>query len=145
MNYIPAVTNGSLNSLFRDFDALTHRVFGDLDLPSVYPRVDVWETEKEYVLEAELPGFSEQDVDVRVKDGLLTIASRSGAEGESKTGEGPKYLIRERKSQAFERSFKLPKDADQETISALYRQGILTLTVGKRPETQPRQITIRTE
>ncbi len=143
MNYLSTVSNGSLNSLLRDFDTLTNRVFGDRDQSSGLPRVDVIETEKEYQLEADLPGYSEKDVQVQVKDGLLTISSQKYEEKEGKVE--TLYLIKERWNSGFERSFKLPKDADQDNITAVFKNGILTLTIGRRPETQPKQITIRSE
>lgn len=142
MNYISTLSNGSLGGLLRDFDTLTSRVFGDMDRPAGFPRVDVSENEKEYILEAELAGYSDKDVDVRVKDGLLTIAS---VPREEKKGAEVQYLIRERRDYGFERSFKLPKDADQENISAVFKNGILTLSIGRKPETQPRTIAIRSE
>ena len=135
MNYLSTVSNGSLNDLFR--------AFGDMERPSGLPRVDVIETEKDYRLEADLPGYSENDVQVQVKDGLLTISSAKN-EDKEETVE-TLYLIRERRNTGFERSFKLPKDADQDNISAVYKNGILSLTIGRRPEAQPKLINIRSE
>lgn len=145
MNYIHQAANGSLNTLFRDFDVLANRVFGEMDRPSGFPRVDVFEREGEYILEAEIPGYSEKDVEVRVKDSLLTISGQPVKPAESGQEGAPRYLIRERRDTGFERSFKLPKDADPGQVTALYRNGILTLTIARKPEAQPRQITIRTE
>jgi HSP20 family protein len=124
-------------------DRLFNNFFEDLPQDGSYtPRVDVREEEGRYLLEAEIPGFSEKDVDVRVDDNLLTISSRK--EEDKQTTEA-RYLVRERKSREFSRSFVLPKDVDSEKISGSFSNGILTLSMEKRPEAKPRQIEIRQE
>ncbi len=104
------------------------------------PAVDIREEEDRYVLEAELPGLNEKDVDVKVEENLLTLSSsREENHEEKKNG----YLIRERKAASFNRSFVLPKDVDRERIEARFRNGLLTLTIPKNPKDQPRRIEIR--
>ncbi|WP_319559655.1 Hsp20/alpha crystallin family protein [Marispirochaeta sp.] len=127
-------------SLWNDMDRLFNNFFEDLPQDGLYsPRVDVREEEDRYLLEAEIPGLSENDVEVKVDDNLLTISS--GKE-EKKEQDEVNYLVRERKSLVFSRSFVLPKDVDNEKISGSFSNGILTLTMEKRPEAKPRQIKI---
>ena len=107
---------------------------------SVSPAVDIREIDDSYVLEAELPGLTEKDVDVKVEDTLLTISSKTEDEKEEeKNG----YLVRERRAASFSRCFVLPKDVDRENISASFSNGLLQLALPKSPETKPRSIEVK--
>ena len=129
----------------------TYDVFGNFDRffnglfptggygPSGTPVVDIQENESGYVLEAELPGFADDDLDVKVNDNLLTIAAETKSENDSKK-EG--YLLRERKSRSFQRSFVLPRDVDKESIEASFENGVLTLNLQKTSEAKPKQIEV---
>jgi len=105
--------------------------------------VDVKETEKAYVLEAELPGLDEKDVEIRLDGSTLTLQSKKEEkeEKEGHTGDG-NYLIRERRYSSFSRSFKLPDNADKESITASFKNGILSLEITKKNEAQARLIQI---
>ena len=107
------------------------------------PAVDIRETEKAYVLEAELPGFNEKDIEIRLNSKHLTIESKKTEEknGENATQEGS-YLIQERRYSSFSRSFKLPDNADPEGITASFTNGILSLEISKKPEGQQKLIQI---
>ena len=96
------------------------------------PAVDVREEDKQYVVEAELPGMTEKDVEVDVDEDTLTIASKRQEETEEKK-EG--YLRRERRSTAFKRSFALPPDVEESKIDATFKNGLLTVTLPKGKET----------
>lgn len=132
-------------SLLNDFDRLFENVFSGV--PSFEgtntPVVDVREEKERYVLEAELPGMTEKDVDVHVEDNMLTIKSAKEEEKEEKNEEG--YLVRERRSRSFSRSFVLPKDVDRDKVEARFRNGLLTLTMPKSAESKARQIQIKAE
>jgi HSP20 family protein len=106
------------------------------------PAVDVREEDDRYVLEAEIPGRKEDDIDVTVNEGLLTIASKDQDQKEENR-EG--YVLRERRTMPFSRAFHLPNDADRESIEAHYEQGVLTLVIHKREDAKPRQIRINGE
>ena len=121
------------------------RLFGGMlnELPALdgrQPVVDVVEKEDEYLLEAELPGLSEEDVNVSVEDRLLTISANKAPNDDER-----RYLIRERTAGELRRSFVLPKDADRSNIEARFKNGVLLLTVKKLPEAKPRQIKIEGE
>ena len=104
------------------------------------PRVNVREQADAYHLEAELPGLTEKDFTVNVERNLLTIASEQERNEER---EESGYVIRERRSGAFERSFSLPESVDADQISATFKDGLLTLTVPKSAKAQARQIAVQ--
>ena len=104
------------------------------------PRVDVQEKADAYHLEAELPGLTEKDFTVNVEHNLLTISSQ---QEHSEEREENGYVIRERRSGAFRRSFALPEEVDADQISATFKNGLLTLTVPKTGKTQARQIAVK--
>jgi HSP20 family protein len=130
------------NPVLTDFDRLFDNFFG---LPAFQnwrnPAVDIQETDQHYLIQAELPGLSEADVKISVEDNLLVIESAKKAESEKKTENN--WLVRERQSYSFRRSFALPKDVDQEAIAASFKDGLLTLEVPKTAKAQPRQIEIK--
>jgi len=149
--YRPNGTNSVLEKTLSGFDRYLESFFGDNFLtPSDrifnrLPSVDVRETEKTYVLEAELPGLDEKDIQVRLDGRNLTIESKKveekNEEGTAKDSEG-NYLIRERRFSSFSRSFKLPENADPEGVSASFKNGILSLEINKRAEAQTKVIQI---
>ncbi len=104
------------------------------------PRVDVQEKADAYHLEAELPGLTEKDFTINVEHNLLTIASKQ-ERNEEREENG--YVIRERRSGAFRRSFSLPQDVDADHIGATFKDGLLTLTVPKTAKAQARQIAVK--
>lgn len=129
----------------RDFDSLFNSLWNNWGLPvSKVPSVDVLEDEKKYVIEAELPGYSEKDVDVHIDKHVLRISSICEAEKETKNEKGePSYLIRERSCTGFERSFTLPDGIDEDNIEGEFKNGVLTITMPKVPEKQPKKIDVK--
>jgi len=108
------------------------------------PRVDVRETPTAYLMEMDLPGLSEKDVEINLKDRVLTISSvKEASKEEKKTDEGVEYLIKERHSSAFERRFTLPEDIDAENVEANFKNGVLSISIQRKAEAQPRQILIK--
>lgn len=95
------------------------------------PAVDVKETDKSYVLEADLPGMSEKDVDVRVDGDTLILSSEKSEEKEDKD-EG--FLRKERTYHSFQRSFRLPQDVDKDKIDARFNNGVLTIDMPRTGE-----------
>jgi len=131
-----------------DFDRYFESFFGDsLFNPSPrglcrMPAVDVMETEKAYVLEMELPGYDEKDIEIHVDGSSLSIASRHEDAGKTNDEGQGTWLVKERRVNPFSRSFKMPENADPEGISAESRNGVLCLEIRKRPEAQRRSIRI---
>jgi len=133
----------SIQNVLSDFDNYFESIFGGSFSGSQIPAVDVKENENGYILDMELPGYDEKNIDVHV-DGLnLTIASKQKTQEEKKIDENqPAYLIKERRTRTFCRSFKLPENADPETVNAAFKNGVLSLEIKKRPEAQKRVIQI---
>ena len=127
-------------SLYNDFDRMVNSVFNDSAVKTNgSPAVDIREEKDSYLLEAEVPGLTEKDIDIQVKENLLTLSSRVEENKDAKNG----YLLRERKPVQFKRSFILPKDVDQEKIEARYSSGVLALSLPKKPEAKPKTIDVK--
>jgi HSP20 family protein len=127
-----------------DFNHVLDSFFGD-NKPvwkTRAPAVNVREEENAYVLEAELPGLTQKDVNVRVEENLLTISS---AQNEEKEEKKDGYLIRERSQSSFKRCFVLPRNTDKDSINAKFKNGLLILEMQKKKEDQTRSIEIKTE
>ncbi len=95
------------------------------------PAVDIKEEEDRYLIQVDLPGVDPQDVEVTLENNVLTIRGERKTEAEEKR-EG--YYRVERVYGSFFRSFTLPAEVDEEKIEASYKDGVLTISVPKRPE-----------
>lgn len=122
------------------------RIFDDRLFPAVAtdaaewaPRVDIFDEENSYVLKADLPGVDAKDIEITLDKNVLTIKGERQAEQAS---ESQGVTRRERFTGAFVRKFTLPDTADGQNISATNSNGVLTLTIAKRVESQPRRIEI---
>ena len=126
-----------VNRLFEN--TFTHDRSGLADLATWAPAVDIYETENELVVKADLPDLQEKDIDVRVVNNTLTIRGERRFE---KDVNEDNYLRIERAYGSFTRSFTLPNTVNAEAIRAEYRNGVLTVRMSKREESKPRQIKI---
>jgi HSP20 family protein len=126
-----------VNRLFED--NFTRERSGHADLATWAPPVDIYETENELVVKAELPDFQDKDIDVRITNNTLTIRGERKFEKDVKEDN---YLRIERAYGSFVRSFSLPNTVSSEKIRADYRNGVLTLHMAKREESKPKQIKI---
>ena len=106
------------------------------------PVVDIEETELNYLIRAELPGLSKKNVKVVVEDGVLTL---SGERDLERKVEGKTFHHIERSHGTFTRSFTLPENADAESVSANYKDGLLEIRVAKSEEALPKSIEVRVE
>ena len=104
------------------------------------PPVDIVEGKDRIELKVELPGFKEDQVQLTVEDGLLTIRGERKFESENKE---ENYHRIERSYGTFVRSFTLPRTVDQNRIQASFADGILAVEMPKREETRPKQIQIK--
>jgi len=103
------------------------------------PAVDIFETENELVVNADLPGVNPEDLDIRVENNIVTI--RGERKFENKVNE-ENYLRVERAYGSFSRSFSLANSVNSEAIKADYQNGVLTLSIPKREEAKPKQIKV---
>jgi HSP20 family protein len=107
---------------------------------SAIPAVDVRESEDGYRMEVDLPGLTEKDVEVKLDNNLLTISSKKDEKKEEKKNG---YILRERKSSSFTRSFVLPEEVDREKITAEFTNGVLSLGFPKVPTAKPKVIEVK--
>jgi HSP20 family protein len=126
-----------VNRLFED--SFTRGNSGQADLASWAPAVDIYETENDLVVKADLPDVQDKDIDIRVENNTLTIR---GERKFSNEVHQDNYLRVERAYGTFTRSFSLPNTVNTEAIKAEYKNGVLTVHMPKREETKPKQIRI---
>ena len=131
----------------REFDTALNRFFGGRDLGDggqgwAPYAVDVREDADHIYVEADLPGFKKNEIDVTLENQTLTISAEHREEskqGDEKKGD---YLLRERRYNRFMRSFTLPPTVDDQQVQAKLDDGILTITLNKREETKPRKVQV---
>jgi HSP20 family protein len=127
---------GEVNRLFRD---VFERKAEESSLTAWAPAVDIYETEHELVVKADLPEVDPKDLDIRVENNTLTI--RGERKFEKKVHE-ENYLRVERAYGSFARSFTLANTVNSEAIKADYQNGVLTLGIPKKEEAKPKQIKV---
>jgi HSP20 family protein len=133
---LPALFNNfvSLDDVFENF--LTDR---GVSVTTNYPKIDIHEDDKNIYLDAELAGFNKKDINLSIRDGVLTLS------GERKTDEEKKdknYYRRERFYGSFERRFNLPTDIDAQSIKAENKDGVLNIII---PKTEKKDNTVSIE
>jgi len=128
-----------INRLFNEaFD----RTSDEANLTTWAPAVDIYETEHELVVKADIPEIKPEELDIRVENNILTI--RGERKFEKKVSEN-NYLRVERSYGSFSRSFSLANTVNAEAIKADYKNGVLTLSIPKREEAKPKQIKVNVE
>ncbi len=108
------------------------------------PAVNVQETGTELTLTAELPGMSEEDVELELENNVLTIRGEKVAETTDEDEEARSHVF-ERRYGSFTRSFSLPRTVQSDGIEATFRNGVLTVHMPKVPEAKGRKIAVKTE
>ncbi len=104
------------------------------------PSFEVKETKDGYMFKADLPGVKESDLDIQLSGNTLTVSGRREAE---ERDESETYYAYERTYGSFTRTFTLPEGADADNAKAELRDGVLTVMVPKRPEMQPKKISVK--
>lgn len=134
----------------RDFDTLMNRLFSgrEVDGGSGWAPygVDIREDADHIYVEAELPGFKKEEIDITLENQTLTIAAERSSEKkpdqqqqQQKKGD---LLLHERRYSRFLRSFTLPPTVNDQKVDAKLNDGVLTITLDKREETKPRKIQV---
>jgi len=125
-----------VNHLFQDFnrgqDELTTTT-------SFVPAVDVYEDEHKVTLKLEIPGISQEDLDISLENNTLTVRGERKFEKEEKE---ENFHRIERRYGSFARSFSLPSTLDPESVQANYENGVLKIELAKREEAKPKQIKV---
>jgi HSP20 family protein len=137
--------NGNMFGLHREIDRIFDEFSKGLSTPANAdwtPRMNVAETEKEYQVSAELPGVAEKDVEVTFHEGLLTVKGSKKEETEQKD---KNFHRMEMSYGSFERSVALPEEIDEEAINASFKNGVLTISIPKKPspKAETRKIQIK--
>ncbi len=138
---------------FRDVQDRFNRLFGGyfnflpemeeaMSLSTWTPACDVYESDNEVVVKAELPGMNKENVKVSIEDNVLTLQGERKFEEETKR---ENYHRVERRYGAFTRSFTLPNYVDATKIKAEFKDGLLNVVLPKRPEAKPKQIEVKVE
>lgn len=127
-----------MNRLFNSFfDTPTHS--NGATLRRWIPAMDLIETEGAFVLTADLPGLSESDVSIEVKDNVLTVSGERKSEHENRKAG---YYRVERSYGSFRRTLTLPEGVDPEAVKATFDKGVLEVTVPKPEQQAPRKVQI---
>ncbi len=120
-------------SLMDLFDEFERSVFGENGRRTPIFSTDIKDEGDHYLLQAELPGFQKEDIDLDVKDGILTISAQHQETNDQNNGS---YVCKERRFGSFSRSFNL-EGIQEEGITASYQNGVLELAMPKRQQVLP--------
>lgn len=128
-----------MNRLFSELVGHSPEQYREAWLGGAWPPINLYDTGKELLLRAEVPGLSEKDIRVTGNQDTLTIS------GERKVDSPEGYSVhrQERAAVKFSRSLSVPAKVDLEKATASVKNGLLTITLPKAPEAQPRQITVK--
>lgn len=130
-------------NLFNFFDNFEKSFFGDMNADFAQFRTDILDKGDHYLLQAELPGFNKEDIQIDLNDNALTIRAEHKEENDQKDDQG-NYIRRERKYGSFVRTFSTD-GINPDAISAAYDNGVLELNLPKQalPESQTRRIEVK--
>lgn len=132
-------------NLQREMNRVFDSFFHGADEPNLFngawmPAVDVAEEDDAYVVKVELPGVNKDDVKITLESNILTIRGEKKVESEVKQ---KNYHRTERSYGSFQRSFTLPTSVKNDKIDAVYKDGILTVSLPKAEEAKPKQIEVK--
>lgn len=127
------------SNFFEDFNKLTHPIYEN---KSVSPKIDFYENDTEYCLNAELPGILQENIDLKINNNILTIQTKSE---EKKEETRSNYHIQERYFGSFYRSIRLPNNINENKIYASFDNGILSIKIPKQEETKTKKIMIKNQ
>ncbi len=132
-------TNG--RNLFGELSHDLDRLFGQMLDPASSGSipVDIRTEGDNLLIEAEVPGVAQDQLNITVENGMLTIAVDRKSESEPNAN----YLVRERRAGSLSRTFRLPETADMDKVEAGLAHGVLTLRIPKKEEAKPRQIPVK--
>ncbi len=128
---------GELDDLFRGFFVRPMTMEGR---PHLQIKMDVSETEKAYVVKAEVPGVSKEDINISIDGNQVAISAEVKQEKEAREGE--KLLRQERYYGKVYRAFSLAQDVDEATATAKYDNGVLVLTLPKRQAASAKKLRV---
>jgi HSP20 family protein len=127
-----------LGDIHREMDRLFDRTWAPRS--TEYPPLNVWSNEDEMVVQAELPGFAADDIDISVVQNALTLR---GSRKPEELKEGESYHRRERWTGQFVRTLELPFEVDNSKVEAEYKHGVLSIRLPRAEEHKPKKITVK--
>ncbi|NPA15128.1 MAG: Hsp20/alpha crystallin family protein [Deferribacteres bacterium] len=133
---------GLRSQMDRIFESLLGEEGEEIKRGAWVPPVDIYETEDEIVIKAEVPGVKQEDIEIKIEDDTLIIRGEKKFERDV---EKERYHRAERIYGVFQRTFILPKTVDKEKIKASLKNGVLTIILPKKEEVKPKEITIEVE
>jgi len=129
--------NRLFDDFFKEFSMPGFDFYGDMTPVAtgewLKPTLDIAETDKEYTISVELPGVSEKDINLELIDDTLKISGEKKQEKEEKE---KNYYSMERSYGAFQRVLSLPEDADRDNIQAAYKNGIMTIKIPRKADSE---------
>lgn len=128
-----------VNQLFNQPFAVWRNPEQSLGSANFFPPVDIYEDDHSIILQAEIPGIHEKDLDIRLENNVLTISGERKLQNEEKK---ENFHRIERHYGRFSRSFGLPATVDPDSVNADFENGVLKVTLAKREEAKSRQIRI---
>jgi len=135
-----ALARDPFDELRREFEGL-NRIFGNggaADVTATYP-VDIWEDENHVHVEAEMPGFAREEINVTLENGVLSITAERRIEENDKA----EHHLWERRYTRIARRFTLPTLVDENQVDAKLSDGVLKLTMPKKEEVKPRRMELK--
>ena len=137
-NDLPAASGpvSPILQLHREIDRLFDDAFRGFGFPALKPALDIQETDKQYKIALEVPGVEEKDIQITLDNDVLMVRGEKRQEQEKK--EGGFHRV-ERSYGSFQRALNLPDDANQDSIKASFKNGVLTVTIDKREVSAPKQ------
>ena len=133
-------------SLIPELDSMERRLRRMFDgapltslVSTVAPAADIYETPKEFVVELEVPGYTEEELGIEVSDHTVTI---TGTRDETKEKTDKTYRLQERLERTFKREFRLPQETDSEGVTARFEHGVLEVRAPKLASTKTHKVTI---
>ena len=136
-----------LDKISEQFDRMLTNRYPRFDAPEEnltvadwVPPVDIQETDKEYIVKAEIPEVKKDDVRITIEDGVLTLQGERKAEKEEK---GKKFHRTERVYGTFLRAFSLPTEVEESKVLAEFKEGMLTLHLPKSERAKPKTIEVK--
>ena len=124
------------HNILNDFDLMIDNIFNDgwnlhtSPRNSTHPAIDIKESENEYTIIADLPGFDKSNINLSIDEGYLIIKANEEKVNDS----NGRYMLKERSVRNYSRTFSLPDNALDSKVSAKYSNGILNITIPKSKE-----------
>ena len=130
-----------MDQLQREMNRLMESTSGGRSFsPLSYPAINIWTNEDEMILSAELPGLKAEDIDINISADSLVL---SGERSLEKTGEGVRYHRQERSHGKFTRTIQLPFMVDPGKAKAVFKDGILEVSLSRAEADKPKKIAVK--